>query len=213
MRWRFLLTALVLAVCLPVMTPSAYAADATRSAEWFLGTLKISAAHKITQGRGVTVAVIDTGVFVHDDLKDRVLTGYDYTVPTGGNGQTDTDGHGTWIAGVIAGRGHGAGLGMLGIAPSARILPIRVAATRPAPADGSVAKAIEQARKRGAKIIHLSGYGGDQATMDAIAKAISAGVLVIAATGNAGVDKQIPPPASWPGVITASGVDKSGKAS
>jgi Subtilase family len=212
-RWRFLLIPVILAVSLPVMTPSAYAADATRSAEWFLSTLKIATAHKITQGRGVTVAVIDTGVFVHDDLKDRVLTGYDYTTPAGGNGQTDTDGHGTWIAGVIAGRGHGTGLGMLGIAPSARILPIRVSAVRPPPSDGTVAQAIQQAMKRGAKIIHLAGFGGDQASMDAVAKAVNAGVIVIAQTGNTGVDKVIPPPASWPGVITASGVDQSGKAS
>jgi hypothetical protein len=141
------------------------------------------------------------------------LTGYDYTTPAGGNGQVDTDGHGTWIAGIIAGRGHGTGLGMLGIAPSARILPIRVAAARPNPSDGTVAKAIQQATKRGAKIIHVSGFGGDQATMDAVAKAVASGVLVIAPTGNSAFDKQIPPPASWPGVLTVSGVDKSGKVS
>jgi hypothetical protein len=172
----------------------------------------VATAHKITQGRGVTVAVIDTGVFVHDDLKDRVLTGMDYTVPTGGNGQVDTDGHGTYIAGLISGRGHGTGLGMLGIAPSARILPLRVAVNRSAwPTDGTVAKAITLARQKGAKIIHLPAMKGDQATMDAVAKAVDAGVLVIAATGNTTYDTQIMPPAAWPGVVAVTGVDQTGK--
>src|SRR5215218_5563187 len=112
MRWhgKSALVALVAAVLALPASP-AFAADATRSAQWWLSALKVGTAHGITQGRGVTVAVIDTGVFVHEDLKDRVLTGMDYTVPAGGNGQVDIDGHGTSIAGLISGRGHGAGLG------------------------------------------------------------------------------------------------------
>jgi hypothetical protein len=214
MRWhgKSALVALV-AAALTLPAAPAVAADATRSAQWWLSTLKVATAHQITQGRGVTVAVIDTGVFVHEDLKDRVLAGMDYTVPTGGNGQVDTDGHGTYIAGLISGRGHGTGLGILGIAPSARILPLRVAATRATwPTDDTIAKAIALARKRGAKIIHLPAMKGDQATMDAVAKAVAAGVLVIAATGNtAAGDPQIMPPAAWPGVVAVTGVDKAGK--
>lgn len=213
MRWHaktVLVTAIVAALVLPAAP--AGAADATRSAQWWLSTLKVATAHKITQGRGVTVAVIDTGVFVHEDLKDRVLAGMDYTTAAGGNGQVDTDGHGTLIAGIISGRGHGTGLGLLGISPSARILPLRVAVDRSHwPTDDTVAKAIAYARKKGAKIIHLPAYQGDQATMDAVAKAVAAGVMVVAATGNTTYDKQIMPPASWPGVVAVTGVDKSGK--
>ncbi|NUR72276.1 MAG: S8 family serine peptidase [Hamadaea sp.] len=213
MRWQaksVLITAVVAALVLPAAP--AVAADATRSAQWWLSSLKVATAHKITQGRGVTVAVIDTGVFVHEDLKDRVLTGMDYTTAAGGNGQIDTDGHGTFIAGLISGRGHGTGLGLLGVSPSARILPLRVAVDRSHwPTDDTVAKAIAYARKKGAKIIHLPAYQGDQATMDAVAKAVAAGVMVVAATGNTTYDKQIMPPASWPGVVAVTGVDQSGK--
>lgn len=205
-----LATLVVAAIVAPAAPVSA--ADATRAAEWHLSTLKVGTAHKITQGRGVTVAVIDTGVFVHEDLKDRVLAGIDYTSATGGDGRIDTDGHGTWIAGVISGRGHGSGLGMLGIAPSARILPIRVAATRSTwPTDDTIAKGIAFARKKGAKIIHLPAMAGDQATMDAVAKAVAAGVLIVAGTGNTTYDKQIMPPGAWPGVVAVTGVDKAGK--
>ncbi len=207
-----MLLAAVTAVCAALLPAGpASAADATRTAEWWLSPLKIATAHKISHGGGITVAVIDTGVFDHADLKGRLLTGMDYTVPAGGDGKTDTDGHGTWIAGIIAGTGHGTGLGLLGIAPSARILPIRVSAARPAPTDGTVAKAIDFAVKKKAKIIHLAGYGGDQATMDAVARAVAAGVIVVASTGNTQFDKQIPPPASWPGVVTAAGTDQKGK--
>ncbi|NUT34941.1 MAG: S8 family serine peptidase [Hamadaea sp.] len=206
--------ALATLVAAAVLAPAApvSAADATRAAEWHLSTLKVGTAHKITQGRGVTVAIIDTGVFVHEDLKDRVLAGIDYTTPAGGDGRIDTDGHGTWIAGLISGRGHGSGLGMLGVAPSARILPIRVAAARSAwPTNDTIAKGIAFARKKGAKIIHLPAMAGDQATMDAVAKAVAAGVMIVAGTGNTTYDKQIMPPGAWPGVVAVTGTDKAGK--
>src|SRR6266508_4890869 len=118
-------TATALAGLLFTAGPSAYA-DSIRDRQWYLTYLKADQLHKITQGAGVTVAVIDSGVDGHHpDLAGNVLQGKDFIKP--GTGWTDTDGHGTAIASLIAGHGHGPGHhdGILGLAPAAKILPVR----------------------------------------------------------------------------------------
>ena len=91
--------------------------------QWPLDFLHIAQAQQVSQGAGITVAVIDTGVDAgHPDLSGSVLPGADL-VTTGStrDARTDLSGHGTGMAGLIAGHGR-----MLGVAPRASIVPIRV---------------------------------------------------------------------------------------
>ncbi|MEK8108396.1 S8 family serine peptidase [Micromonospora sp. M12] len=93
---------------------------------WALRRLEPTSAWPLSRGAGVTVAVIDSGVSAtHPLLKGQVLEGRDFNYLAAKQGQCDEAGHGTLIAGIIAGR-EGTGVPFSGIAPAARILPIRV---------------------------------------------------------------------------------------
>ena len=104
-------------------------ADSIRdNQQWVLDMLNVEAAWPVTQGAGVTVAVIDSGVNPDvSDLTGSVTTGPDYTGVTTSPSSPDWGVHGTWMASLIAGHGHDGGVsGVIGIAPEARILSIRV---------------------------------------------------------------------------------------
>src|SRR5690606_18374218 len=132
-------------------------ADQVRQAQWYLRFLEIDRVHKITQGEGVTVAVIDTGVDAdHPDLAGAVRPGADFAIrkATPPDGRVDKDGHGTAMAGLIAGRARG-GQGILGIAPKATMLPVRAADfldSRAAYTDEAIRWAVDQ----GAQVISMA---------------------------------------------------------
>src|ERR1700754_4422135 len=117
---------MLLAVSATPPTPAF--ADSVRNEQWYLSSLKISQAHAITSGRGIKVAVVDTGAYPHVDLRRNLLAGIDETSHSGGNGRVDENGHGTRISALIAGHARGSN-GVLGIAPSSNILPARVSKT------------------------------------------------------------------------------------
>ncbi|MEU9662996.1 type VII secretion-associated serine protease mycosin [Streptomyces chartreusis] len=165
-----------------------------------------------SQGQGVTVAVVDTGVDGDSpDLTGQVLQGKDVT--GGGDAQDDTAGHGTGMASVIAGHGHGANnsSGVMGLAPQARILPIKISDTK----DWSQvewAKGIRHAVDLGADVINLSfvdsqGYPGSEGAK-AIEYAQRHDVVVVAGTGNEGA-AGLEYPAKLPGVVAVGAVDES----
>ncbi len=103
-------------------------AEGMRGQQWFLDAMKAEQMWQISTGKGVTVAVIDTGVQADNpDLKGRVLPGRDFAVGQPGDAHTDYDGHGTGMAGLIAGTGAAnGGNGTFGLAPGAKILPVRL---------------------------------------------------------------------------------------
>ena len=182
-------------------------ADATRSSEWYLSTLKVAEAHRITKGAGVIVAVVDQGVSTrHPDLKGAVLSGRD-TVAGEDNGHLDPDGHGTAMAGLIAARGRG-GSGLLGIAPEAKILPVR-----PSNDTTFAAEGIRWAASHGAKVINMSfAIGGSENLQAAVKEAAAADVVLVGAVGNTG-DKgnAVEYPVGYPEVLGVGAVDKKGK--
>lgn len=196
-----------------VLTGSPAFADSIRDRQWHLTALGLTAAHRVTEGAGVTVAVIDTGVNAeHPDLAGNVLPGVDLT-PDGGTGWTDTDGHGTAVAGLIAAHGHGTGhkQGALGVAPRAKILPIR---TSPGKIGDSVntAKGIQLAVERGAKVITISAVTGTfSALSQAVQNAVAHDVVVVAAVGNRPDDVAIGYPARYPGVLAVGATGRDGK--
>lgn len=212
-----------LLVLLPL--PTAHA-DNIRDRQWSLEKVGAQEAWKTTKGEGVTVAVLDTGVDgSHPDLEGAVLKGKDVVGFGAGEGDRAWARHGTAMAGIIAGRGHGPqkGSGVLGIAPEAHILPVRVLledgdsqrkkarSTR----SGALAEGIRWATDEGADVINLS-LGDDSASAHADPKedaairyALRKGVVVVASAGNGGEKgDRVSYPAAYPGVIAVTAVDR-----
>ncbi len=117
----------------------------------------------------------------------------------------DTGPHGTGMATLIAGRGHGSGRGLLGVAPRSKIMPLR-----PANDDFFIANGIRWAVERGAKVINMSfSLTSDQVLVDAIADAYAHDVVVVGAAGNGG--GKVVEPASFPHVVTVGSVDRKNR--
>jgi type VII secretion-associated serine protease mycosin len=185
-------------------------ADVIRARQWHLNKLHIAEAQKLASGQGVIVGVVDSGVDAkHVDLAGNVLPGADLTTATGGNGWTDLVGHGTGMASLIAGHGHGTGAGALGIAPAAKILPVRRQATSDLDR-GEVARGVQWAADHGALVINLSLDAGDTAALRrAVDYALGKDVVVVAGVGLSSAVR-IAAPARLPGVVAVSGVDRGG---
>ncbi|MFD7337435.1 type VII secretion-associated serine protease mycosin [Streptomyces violascens] len=221
--------ALATAAALTLLLSAAPAhADGIRDRQWELTAMHTQQAWRTTKGKGMTVAVLDTGVDgSHPDLAGQVLPGNDLVGFGAGQGSRDWARHGTAMAGIIAGHGHGAGnqSGVLGVAPEARILPVRVILESTDPArkqaretkGGALAEGIRWAADNGADVINLS-LGDDSASAHpepaedaAIQYALGKGAVVVASAGNGGDQgDHISYPAAYPGVIAVAAVDKNG---
>src|SRR5215472_9326445 len=104
-------------------------ADQARQQEWWLARLHVMQAWQTTRGGGVTVALLDTGVdLAQSDLSGSVITGQDFTNSKEGQGSPFFGIHGSAMASLIVGHGHGPGnrAGIVGLAPAARLLSVRV---------------------------------------------------------------------------------------
>ncbi|TCO65377.1 type VII secretion-associated serine protease mycosin [Actinocrispum wychmicini] len=97
---------------------------------WGQQQLQIEQAHQFATGKNQTVAVIDTGVRVHEYLQNRLIKGPDYVNKQQSDSTQDCDGHGTEVAGIIAARTDGTQIGFTGVAPDAQILAIRQSSER-----------------------------------------------------------------------------------
>ncbi|MBM7490359.1 type VII secretion-associated serine protease mycosin [Micromonospora luteifusca] len=188
-----------------------------RAEQWYVDELRIEQAHKLSTGRGVVVAVLDTGVDAnHPDLKGQVLRG-GRSDGGSGDGRTDTHGHGTHMAGIIAAT-NASPDGVDGIAPGAKILPIKLDASRDeaAPYDAApVSLGIRMAVDGGAKVINMSLGKPSAATpaeLSAIQYALDHDVVVVVAAGNtAKGSTKVDAPANVPGVIAVTGTTRGGR--
>jgi len=202
------LTALLTALTVTTLVPAGPAfADAHRDRQWHLGYLKISQAHQLSQGAGVVVAVVDTGSDgSHPDLSGNVLPGTDFAEP-GGDGQRDDNSHGTAMAGLIAAHGRGSN-GVLGIAPQAKVLPVRITAGT---STTFLAFGIDWAVAHQAKVISIAtgDIQEDPMVHSAVEAALAADVVVVASTGNT-PKPALQYPSAQPGVVAATAVDRAG---
>ncbi|MEV7073602.1 type VII secretion-associated serine protease mycosin [Streptomyces sp. NPDC093990] len=222
------LLGVLLAASVALVPPTAAHADGIRAKQWALDAMHTQQAWQTTKGAGVTVAVLDTGVENdHPDLVGNVLTGKDMIGFGATRGDRSWARHGTAMAGIIAGHGHGVGNGdgVMGIAPEAKILPVRVILEDGDPArakarntrGNALAEGIRWAADHGADVINLS-LGDDSASAhpeagedDAVQYALRKGAVVVASAGNGGEKgDHISYPAAYPGVIAATAVDKFG---
>lgn len=164
-------------------------------------------------GAGVTVAIIDGGSGPHPDLDANLDPGRSIIDGAETLGATDLDpkdGHGTHVAGIVAGV-NGNGIGVSGVAPSARILPLRVFPPGRQSNPSDVAKAITFAVDAGVKVINLSlGSDTESPTItQAVQYAVSKNVLVVAAAGNDGVTATPKWPAADDNTIAVTAIDRN----
>ncbi|MFJ6796226.1 type VII secretion-associated serine protease mycosin [Streptomyces sp. NPDC091268] len=222
-------TALALGGLLVAAAATPAAADAVRDRQWALTALRAEEAWGTTRGDGITVAVLDTGVDdTHPDLAGQVLPGTDLVGMGAGRGDRAWARHGTAMAGIIAGHGHGPNRrqGVLGIAPQARILPVRVILEEGDPGrakardskGGALAEGIRWAADHDADVINLS-LGDDSSSAhheaaedEAVQYALAKGAVVVASAGNGGEQgDHASYPAAYPGVIAVTAVDRRGR--
>lgn len=187
-------------------------ADGIRNQEWHLRYLHVADAQRITAGAGVIVAVVDTGVYPHPDIRKNLLKGADVVPGGSGDGQHDQDGHGTEMAGLIAGHGRSNESGVLGIAPSARILPVKDANAEDSGGSLTIADGISWAASHHVGVINVSSATGPSLRLDdAVDAARKADVVIVAGSGNRPRALQFGYPAAIPGVLAVGAVDRRGQ--
>ncbi|MCL6733002.1 type VII secretion-associated serine protease mycosin [Streptomyces neyagawaensis] len=192
-------------------------ATSIREQQWFLDAMKADQMWQISTGKGITVAVIDTGVDPDNpDLRGRVLDGKDFAPSSrAGDEHTDYDGHGTGMAGLIAGTGAlEGGNGAFGLAPSADILPVRMPDAddvSPFEVSAYFSKGIRYAVDSKAQIINVSMSGGISSPelIETVRYAVDKGSLVFASMGNdAETTRSVNPLAATPGVVAVGAVGR-----
>ena len=174
------------------------------------------------RGKGVVIAILDTGIdTTHPDLKDRIIDGRNFTFEGRFDDITDRNGHGTHVAGTIAGSEDGEGV--VGVAPEADLLICKVLDRHGSGSYRSITQAIRWATKwRGpngerVRIINMSlgGPSPDEKQYDAILQACGKGILVCVASGNEGDSNESSMEFGWPAgyneCITVSASDEEKK--
>ncbi|RFU83325.1 type VII secretion-associated serine protease mycosin [Streptomyces triticagri] len=235
-RWRLcLVTAQAVSLVASLhATPAAADGSCTypgknyRGRPWALQRVLLDELWQESTGKGVTVAVIDTGV----DARHPQLTagvdrrgGHDVLPPKddrsgapergAGDGTTDSAGHGTRVAGLIAAR-PARGTGFAGLAPDATILPVRHNDAEGSGSAGTLAEAVRYAVVAGADVINISqdtagAVRPSPVLEEAVADALRHDVVLVAAAGNRGTGGRSRPtyPASYDGVLAVAASDRS----
>ncbi len=198
---------------------------------WGLFKINAPAAWGSTTGKGVVVAVVDSGIdFSHPDIAANIWTnpkeiagnglddddnGYvddtqGWNFIAGNNNPTDDFGHGTHVAGTVAAVGNN-GIGVIGVAWQAQVMPLKALDSTGNGPDSALAPAIVYAANEGADVLSLS--WGSAAKSETIAEAIdyayNMGAVIVAAAGNSETDARNFYPAALWDVITVAATDPS----
>lgn len=164
--------------------------DPLRADQWALDAARLPEAWQVSTGGGQVIAIVDTGVDTgHPDLAGKVVAGHDFIAD--GDATSDPNGHGTHVAGIAAAAGDNSA-GVIGAAPGAMVMPVRVLDANGIGTDETIAAGIDWATDHGVNVINLSlGESGIVGRLSkggpinaAIRRAGAAGVVVVAAAGN-----------------------------
>jgi hypothetical protein len=171
-------------------------------AQYALAKLRLPEAHALSRGANVTVAVIDSGIDVaHPELAHAIAESFDAL-----GAKEGPHVHGTGIAGAIVSHGR-----LMGSAPKARILAIRAFGAAPNGAESTsfvILKSLDFAASHGAQIVNMSFAGPKDPLLErGIAAAATKGMVLVAASGNAGPKSPPLYPAANPDVIAVSATD------
>ena len=187
--------------------------DPLRSDQWALDAIDVERAWSTVDGQGTTIAIIDTGVrATHEDLSGRLLPIVDLL--DGRVDGTEADHfHGSHVSGIAVATAEN-GRGTRGVAPGARVLPIRALGLNGTGSTATVAEGILHAVEAGADVINLSLGANSPSTVinGAIQHAIDNDVVVVAAAGNS-AERGNPTiwPAAMEGVLTVGAIDTTGQ--
>lgn len=189
---RRLFTVCLVFTLIAVLAPGASASgDKYASSLWGLQKVRAETAWSAGTGKGVTVAVVDSGVDPdHEDLRANIVPGYDFVAQDGD--PRDEEGHGTHVAGIVAAVANN-GIGVAGVAPNAKIMPVRVLDSEGSGSLSDIEAGVRWAVEHGAKVVNLS-LGSDVlieflsggTLTDAVNYAWSKGVIAVISAGNEG---------------------------
>ncbi|MEU8345946.1 type VII secretion-associated serine protease mycosin [Actinomadura meyerae] len=193
--------------------PIGQPASAIKVEPWPQRRLDFEEAWRITRGRGVTVAVVDSGINArHPQLKGKVVGAFDAS----GTTADDCLGHGTEVAGIIAGADmRAANVPFVGVAPQVKLLNAKFASGENTVDNTLLAKAITWAAEHGAKVINVSSAAPDTPALRAAVRAAQRrDALIVAAAGNVTEQQRgketAAYPASYKGVLSVAAVDEAG---
>lgn len=181
--------------------------------DWGLKLLGIPPLWKETQGEGIKVGVLDTGIALeHPDLQPAILESRDFTRSP--SAAYDAQGHGTHVSGIIAARRNTHGI--VGVAPEAKIIMAKVLNDDGAGTSPDIVAGIRWAVEAGADILSMS-LGSpepDEEIHQALLQAISKGVFAITAAGNEGPELDtVGYPAGFPEMVAVGSIDRRKKIS
>ncbi len=192
------------------------AVSTSMGAQYTLARIGLGDAQRLARGRGIVIAVIDSGVErAHPDFGGRAIDELDAldTVPRVTNATTSgLDPHGTGVAGIIAGRGL-----VQGVSPDVRLLSVRAfgnAQNRGSAfaITSAIVKGLNWSVENGARVVNMSFAGARDAAMERNIAALPARrVVAIAAAGNGGAAAAPAYPAAYPSVIAVTATDASDK--
>lgn len=181
----------------------------TAPGQYYWSKIGANVALDINQGSGVIVAVLDSGVDLpHPDLNGQLVAGTNIVSP--GNEPQDDTGHGTMVAGIIAAKTDNA-VGVAGLAPQAKIMPVKIFDGSGNTTDTNIVNGITWAVNNGANVINMS-FGSlghvNSAVRDTIEWAFGQGVILVAGAGNENSSTN-EYPAAYPQVISVGATDSN----
>lgn len=191
-----------------IFAPSVQVSEDPRVAEqWHHAVMRTTEAWRYSRGAGTVIAVIDTGVRCDlPDLVNRCVAGQDFV--NGDDHADDDHGHGTDVASLAVAIAHN-GVGGVGVAPDAQVMPLKAMAANGYGSHASIAAAVVWAVGHGARVINLSlgGYYDSATLRAAVAYAIEHEVVVVAAAGNDSIGMPTYP-AAYPDVLGVAATDR-----
>ena len=178
---------------------------------WAQSRLGFQRVWPLTEGSGVKVAVVDSGVDAANPQLADVQDGGSFS-PATGSALADSVGHGTMVAGIIAAK-PGKGTDFVGVAPAAQLISVKAAASECESSTQAIGDAILKAANLGAGVINISitATAPDPQLARAVYEAEAAGIVIVAAAGNDAMQGNAKVyPASYPGVLAVASIDPSG---